>query len=104
MFFSAGRKALNSIVIVIGNNFIGFGLVADIVFIENYDFIFLASFDDGVELWIAAAVGYPSISDLNEDINFMDIFLDNSEGFVHVSGEPVDVIFEIGDDFHKCQS
>ena len=104
MFFSADCKALNSIMIVIGDNFISFGLIAEIVFIENDDFLFLASFDDRIKLWVAAAVGYPCISDLNEYINFMNIFLDNSKGFMHVPREPVDMIFEMCDNFHKCQS
>ena len=104
MFFSADCEALNSIMIVICDNFICFGLIAKIVFIENDDFLFLTSFYDGIELWIATAVGYPCISNLNKDINFMYIFLDNSKGFMHMSGKPVDMIFEMCYNFHKCQS
>ncbi len=78
MFLAADREALDSVVIVILDDLVGFGSIAEIVLIEDDQLLLLVPLDDQVELWVSAAVGDPGVADLNEDVEFVRVLLDHS--------------------------
>lgn len=89
MFLRADCEALESIVIVILDNLISLGCVAQIIFVENDYLFFLVLLNYQVEFRITAAVWDPCISNLYEDIYLVAILFDLPQGLLHVSWEPV---------------
>lgn len=78
MFLAADGEALDSVVIVVLDDLVGFGSIAEIVLIEDDQLLLLVSLDDQVELRVSAAVGDPGVADLHEDVHFVRALFDQS--------------------------
>jgi hypothetical protein len=78
VFLAADREALDSVVIVVLDDLVGFGSIAEILLIEDDQLLLLVSLDYQAELWVSAAVGDPGVADLHEDVDFVRALLDHS--------------------------
>lgn len=100
VFFCTYGETSYPVVVVVRYYFVRFYWVAHVIFVEYYYLLLLGSFHNQVELGVSTAVGYPGVPDFQEDVDFVGAFLDDSEGFAHVSWEPIDVILESCDNLH----
>jgi hypothetical protein len=100
MIFGADSKTLDSVIIIILDNSISFDFVTEIVLVENYNFLLLVLLYYLVELGVAAAVGNPCISDLQEDVHLVAVLLDQPQSLLHVPWEPVYVVFQVCNYLH----
>jgi len=100
MFGGTDSKTLDSIVIVILNDFIRFFRVAQIVLVEYDHFFLLSLLYNEVELWIATAVRYSRISNLQKHIDLMCVLFDDSQCFFHMPWKPVDMLLECPNNLH----
>ena len=78
MFLAADGEALDSVVVVVLDDLVGFGSVAEVVLVEDDQLLLLVPLDDQVELGVSAAVGDPGVADLHEDVDFVRVLLDQS--------------------------
>jgi hypothetical protein len=69
-------KTPYSVVIVILYDFVGLGSITEIVFVEDYQLLLLASFDNQIELRVSTAVWNTGISDLHEDVDLVRALFD----------------------------
>ena len=78
MFLAADGEALDSVAVVVLDDLVGFGSVAEVVLVEDDQLLLLVPLDDQVELGVSAAVGDPGVADLHEDVHFVRVLLDQS--------------------------
>jgi hypothetical protein len=78
VFLAADGEALDSVVVVVLDDLVGFGSVAEVVLVEDDQLLLLVPLDDQVELGVSAAVGDPGVADLHEDVDFVRVLLDQS--------------------------
>jgi hypothetical protein len=95
VILAAYCKATYPVIVIILDNLIGFALVAEIVLVEDDDLLLLVLLDDEVEFRIATAIRNACIPDLHKNIDLMRIFLDDSQGLLHMAWKPVDVVFQM---------
>ena len=95
MFLTADSKTPDAVIIVVLDYLVGLALVAEIIFVEDYQLLLLVLFDDEVKFWVSAAVGNTGIADLHEDVHLVGVFFDQTKGLLHVTREPVYVVFEV---------
>lgn len=82
--------------IVVIDDLLGAGLIAQVELVKDYDFFLLSLPDYGIELGVASRVGQPSVPDLQEDINIGRLLLKFFQSLVHVPWEPVYLIRQLG--------
>jgi hypothetical protein len=101
MVLTADGKAANTVIVIVLNDLVGLGSIAQVVLVEDYQLLLLIALDDEVELGVATAVGDAGIPDLHKDIHLMRVLFDQPQGLLHVSRKPVDVVLEVLDDVHS---
>jgi hypothetical protein len=97
---AAHGEAFDAVVVVVLDDLVCFLRVAEVVFVEDDEFLFLVIFYYAVKFWVAAAVGDAGVSDLHEDVHFVGVLFHHSQGFLHVARKPIYVVFQRFYDIH----
>lgn len=78
VFLTTHCEALDAIVVVVLDYFVGLYRVTEIVFVENDELVLLVAFDYFIEFGIATTVRYSGIADLHEDVDLVGVLLHDS--------------------------